>query len=348
LKTALPKLTEEKNKWFYIQQGKSSAFSTRKSKSQNKVNPYKNLFKQGATIVPRTFYFIELNQEIPDDWEERIINIKTSAEIQPDAKAPWKGLSFAGKIESEFIFRTALSKSILPFALYNPDFVTLPITIETDNHNKKKIILHTAKELLKDGYSNAAKWFQNAENIWNIHKTEKSKNMSSNDRIDFQRGITEQNLNAPYLVLYNSSAKDANSVVVRRSEFDLEFIVESVTYVLYCTSLKEANYLAAILNSTTPNLMMKDFQARGLFGARHVHKKILDIYYPKFDEKDEQHLQLAELSKTAHKKVAAFLKTIDKSKKVEGIHLGKIRLDIKAHLSKEMKDIDKLVKKIIG
>lgn len=348
LKTALPKLTEESNLWFYIKQGKSSAFSTRKSKSQNKINPYKKLFKQGATIVPRTFYFIQLTQDIPDDWKERIINFKTSDEIQPDAKVPWKGLSFTGKIESEFIFRTALSKSILPFALYNPDFVTLPIVVETNNYNKKKIVLHSAKELLHNGYSNAAKWFQNAENIWNIHRTEKSKNMSSIDRIDFQRGISDQNLNAPYLVLYNSSAKDANATVVKRSDFDLEFIVESVTYVLYCNSLEEAYYLTAILNSTTPNLMMKDFQAKGLFGARHVHKKILDIYYPKFDAKNKQHLKLAELSKTAHEKVATFLMTIDKNKKIEGIQLGKIRLDIKTYLGNEMKEIDKLVMKIIG
>ena len=94
--------------------------------------------------------------------------------------------------------------------------------------------------------------------------------------------------------------------------------------------------------------MMKDFQARGLFGARHVHKKILDIYYPKFDDKDEVHLRLAELSKEAHEKVSAFLKGINPDQKIKGIHLGKIRLDIKNHLSKEMKEIDKMVKQIIG
>ena len=348
LKAVESKIKEESNKWYYIQQGKSSAFSTRKSESQSKTNPYKNLFKQGATIVPRAFYFIQLTQETPPDWDDRIINIKTSDAIQVDAKAPWKGIDFSGRIESSFIFRTALSKSILPFALYKPDLIVLPVTIETKS-NKKKIRLHSANGLLKEGYRDAAKWFQNAENIWQIHRTEKNEKISSENYLNWQNKLTEQNLNAPYLVLYNSSAKDANAAVVKREDLDLEFIVESVTYVYYTKRLNEAYYLTAILNSTAPNLMMKDFQAKGLFGARHVHKKILDIYYPKFNEKNDIHLQLSELSKEAHHSVSNFLKdNINPDQKIEGLHLGRIRLEIKAHLSREIKEIDKLVKQIIG
>lgn len=348
LKTALPKLIEEPNKWFYIQQGKSSAFSTRKAKAQNKVNPYKQEFKRGAELSPRTFYFIELTQSTPTDWEDRIINIKTSDEIQPDAKVPWKGLSFTGKIESNFIFRTALSKSILPFALYKPDLIVLPISIETNNSNTKKIKLNSAKELLQSGYSNAAKWFQNADNIWAIYSTEKNKKIGALEYINWNNKLESQNLNVPYVVIYNASAKDANATVIERKKIDLEFIVDTKAYAFYANKKEEAYYLTAILNSTTPNFMMKDFQTKGLFGARDVHKKILDIYYPKFDGTDQKHLRIAELSEAAHQTVSTFLETINPNKKVEGLQLGKIRLEIKKHLSKEMKEIDDLVKQIIG
>lgn len=355
LKTATPKLTEDLHKWYYIKQGKSTAFSMRKDKALQGVNPYRKLFKQGATIVPRAFYFVALNQETPPDFKDRIINIKTTDALNGDAKAPWKGLDFTGRIESNFVFRTALAKSIFPFTLYKPDLVVLPITIELSNEKGKEIKLHSHKELMNDGYRFASRWFEDKENIWNESKTAKSKNMSSNDRINFQRGLTSQNLNTKYLVLYNSSAKDANAVVIdrkcideSRGFMDLEFIVESVTYVFYTNDLREANYLTAILNSTTPNLMMKDFQARGLFGARHVHKKILDIYFPEFDKYDKQHKELAMLSVTAHKKASDYLEGIKSDKKIEGLHLGKIRLEIKKHLTNEMKDIDKIVKQIIG
>lgn len=88
---AAKKLTAEEVKWFYNTQGKSSALSNKKTKAQTKVNPYKALFKQGATIVPRSFYFVQLTQEMPPDFDDRIINIKTSDIIQVDAKAQWRG-----------------------------------------------------------------------------------------------------------------------------------------------------------------------------------------------------------------------------------------------------------------
>jgi hypothetical protein len=168
--------------------------------------------------------------------------------------------------------------------------------------------------------------------------------MSANDRIDFQGGLSGQNLNTPYMVLYNASAKDANATVVKRKDLDLEFIVESTAYVFYTNTLDEAYYLTAILNSSLPNLMMKDFQATGLFGARHVHKRILDIYYPKFDENEKIHAKLAELGKEAHEKTADYLKNNIPKEELTAMRLGKLRTDIKKHLAVEMKEIDKLVK----
>lgn len=214
---AQTKLLEQETLWFYIKQGRSTAFSERKAKTQNKINPYKAEFKQGATIVPRTFYFIQLTQAAPPDFAERVINIKTADAIQPDAKKPWKGLDFSGRIESQFLFRTALSKSILPFALYKPDMVVLPIVIKENTHQRKSMKLHSAKELLKEGYLHASKWFQNCENVWQIHRTEKNEVISSEDYLNWQNKLTEQNLNAEYLVLYNASAKDANATIIKRN-----------------------------------------------------------------------------------------------------------------------------------
>lgn len=341
-------LTEEEVIWFYSKQGSSSAFSKTKSKNTTKVNPYKALFKQGATIVPRTFYFVQLTQETPPDFEDRIINIKTADAVQPDAKVPWKGLDFSGKIESRFLFRTALSKSILPFVLYKPDLVVLPVTIELNQQNRKVIKLYSPDSLRQEGFLNASRWFQNTENVWKIHRTAKNQTISSVDYLNWQNKLTEQNINTKYLVLYNASAKDANATILERSNLDLEFFVESIGYVLFTDKREEAYYLTAILNSSTPNEMMKDFQAKGLFGARHVHKKILDIYYPKFEETNQTHQRLAALSKTAHEKAAVYLQTNPPRQELSAIHLGRLRVEIKKHLAAEMKEMDALVKKLIG
>ncbi|MBX2974532.1 MAG: N-6 DNA methylase [Ignavibacteriaceae bacterium] len=341
-------LKEEASKFFYAKQGSSSALTKRKYKAQNKVNPYKAAFRQGATIVPRCFYFVELTQDTPKDFDDRIINIKTSEAIKPDAKMPWKEIELHGKIESRFLFRTALSKSILPFALYKPDLIVLPVTIDTNENNLKVINLHSADELLKSGYINASKWFKNAERIWDLHKTENNKNMSLENYLNWQNKLTTQDLNAPFTVVYNSSAKDANALVADRSIIQEELFFESVVYT-YCTHCKnEAFYLSSLLNSTVPNILMKDFQAKGLFGERHVHKKILDIYFPKYDEKNGDHIALAELGKTCHTKAKQFLETNPPQQDLNANRLGRLRVEIKNQLSEEMKEIDKIVKKIIG
>jgi len=341
-------LKETSSKWYFAKQGKSSAFSTSKHKVQTLVNPYKDEFRQGATIVPRSFYFVELTQELPPDYDERIINIKTADAIKHDAKPPWKSLELSGRIESKFLFRTALSKSILPFALFKPDLAVLPITIELDGSNQKKILFHSADDLMGDGYLHAARWFKNAERFWEQLKTEKSKEMTCNGRVDFHRGLSDQNLNAPYLVLYNSSAKDANATIVKRDKINLEFLIESVAYVFYTKDISEAFYLTAIFNSKVPNEKMKDFQAKGLFGERHVHKKILDIYFPNYNGKDETHKRLVDISKAAHQKVALYLAANPPKEELTATRLGRLRVEIKKHLSTEMKEIDKMVKKLIG
>ena len=339
-------LTEQDETFFYLKQGNSSAFSKR-SVSNQAVNPYKKLFKQGATIVPRTFYFVELNQDAPPDYKDRVLNIKTAADVLPDAKPPWKNFTFADRIESRFLFRTALSKSILPFALFEPNLIALPATIETDNFKHKKIKLHSAEDLRDSGFLHASRWFNKTEKVWDKHKTEKSKNMTTSDRLDFQRGVIEQSLDAPYLVLYNSSAKDANSTIVKREDFNFEFIVDYKTYWFSTSILEEAYYLTAIFNSTLPNAMMKEFQSRGLFGARDVSKKILDIYYPRFDGADATHLKLAEQSEKAHAKAPEYLKANPPQEDLTPIKLGRIRLAIKRYLTDEMQAIDNLVETII-
>lgn len=347
LQTASENLNEENVKWYYVKQGKSSAFSDKKIKSNTNENPYKKHFKQGATIVPRCFYFIDIDQELPKDFNGRIINIKTSEAIEADAKRPWKGLKFTGKIESKFIFRTALAKSILPFALYKPDLVALPILIKNDGQGKKEIKLQSASDLMQEGYLNASKWFNNVENTWQIHRTEKNQNISSENYLNWQNKLTEQNLDAQYLVLYNSSAKDANAAMVKRNDLDLTFFVESKGYWLSTSNIKEAFYLVSVLNSSIPNEKMKAFQTKGLFGERDIHKRILDIYFPSFAENDEIHTQLAQLSEQAHTKTKKYLEANPPQKELSAIHLGRLRVAIKKYLSEEMKEIDKLVKKVV-
>ena len=357
---AKPRLKEISLKWNLIRRGISTAFSTKTGEKENKINPYKLKFKNGATIVPRAFYFVEF--EVPKSkrllgdmtYSEKvemilgrdIVSVKTSAEILSDAKAPWK-MTLTGQVERKFIFRTAISKSILPFYLHLPAWITLPITIEKEEDGLKRIKLHTSEQLMNAGELKAWRWFENAENIWNINRTEKNKNIISPDYLNWLNKLTGQNLNARYLVLYTASAKDANALVFDRHSLDFEFLVECKTYVYYTNNKQEADYLAAILNSSVPNKLIKDFQTKGLFGPRDIHKKILDVYFPQFNASNKLHLQLSDLGKLCAEKVKTFIERKPPQNNLSALVLGKLRVEIKKHLSQELAETDKIVEKIM-
>jgi type I restriction-modification system DNA methylase subunit len=347
LKKAASKLTEKEVRWFYSKRNRTSAFSTRPSVGRNEPNSYKKKFKQGATIVPRSVYFVDITQELPSDFDNRVINVRTSAITRDDAKIPWRNIDLKGRIESNFLFRTALSRSILPFTFFDPSLVVLPLIIDVKDDGQKIVTLHSAQGLRQRGFLHASRWFVQAEKIWEANKTDKAKAMSSLGRLDFQRGLTEQDLNRPYLVLFTKSAKDANAVLCRREGLDFEFIVDYVTYVFYTEEIDEAFYLTAILNSESINSLIKDFQTRGLFGARDVTKKILDVYFPRFDKSNETHSTLAKLSEKAHRTANGFIRTNPPSGKITPGKLGRLRGEIKEHLKAEMKEIDLLVGGII-
>jgi len=327
--------------WFYVQLGKRTAFSTEQSEYSTKENYYINKFKQGATLVPRNLYFVELLQEEPEDFSNRVLVVQTDREIKKEAKKPWASISLKMKVNSQFLFRTALSKNILPFSLINPTLVHLPIEINEDHY---PVLLHW-QTIRNKGFLESSKWFKEVDEYWEKLKTEKSKKMTYLNRLNYQRGVTEQNLYKRYLLLYTSSAKNANATIVDRNKIDLPFIIESATYWYASNSKDEVYFLSAFINSNYANAAIKDFQSSGLFGERHVHKKILEVSLPQFDKGNKTHQQLAELGKTCEKKTAELIKSFPGQ--ISGIKLGTARKVIREKLKEELISIDELLKRII-
>lgn len=347
LDEAHERLNEIEAKWFFTQMGASSAFSIKQSTVRADASAYKALFDQGATIVPRSLYFVDLNQEAPDDFEDRILQIRTAEEVLPEAKKPWTGIVLRDSIESQFLFRTALSKSILPFALFQPNLIVLPATINESVRGGNEIKLRSSQGLSELGFRHASRWFGQAERFWEERRTEKNRKHSLVDYLNWQQKLTAQNLNAPYLVLYNSSAKDANAAVLERRNVDLPFIADHKAYMFVTDIREEAYFVASVLNSNAITEQMRDFQTRGLFGFRDIHKKILDIWFPRFSVVDDRHLRLAEISENCHTKTAQFIREHPPGGALTPRVLGSYRVEIKKHLSVELSAIDDLVLDLI-
>jgi len=333
-------LTEKEQKWFVSFLGKSTAFTTEKITLKNKITHYQSLFKQGATIFPRNFYFVETQTDLADVAKQKQINISTDSEICKESKKPWDQFSFSDRIETDFLFQTSIARNIVPYHIINPSLVFLPIKVQNE-----RIHILARSEIRSLGYLNSYKWFKRNQELWLKNCTEKNRSIDSIAYLNWQNKLVDQILNTKYLVLYNASGSNANAGVLNRDDLQFEFIIESATYAYKTNDKYEAYYIASILNSTYPNELIKHFQPRGLFGARSVHKKILDVPFPKYNADDNIHKEISFLGYNAGKKVKTFIEShsgLDLSPR----GLGKLRVNAKEVISEELIEIDKILQNL--
>ncbi|MDO9203003.1 MAG: hypothetical protein Q7U58_17005, partial [Hydrogenophaga sp.] len=132
-------LKEQTTRWYFQELGneksrkKRSALVQQRIQGQSGGNAYAERFKQGATIVPRAFYFVEpqgMTVDATTDVSGRTVNIRTHPLALEGAKKPWDGISLTGSMQGQYLFRTAMARNVIPFALINPALVALPLVKE--------------------------------------------------------------------------------------------------------------------------------------------------------------------------------------------------------------------------
>jgi hypothetical protein len=149
------------------------------------------------------------------------------------------------------------------------------------------------------------------------------------------------------LVLYTSSATDASAVVVDRRDFDHPFVVDHKTYWCECVSEVEANYLAAYVNYNYANEKIKEFQSRGLFGPRDIHKLVVKLPFPRFQKNNPKHEALAVLGQQCARLAGNFVKKANVGE-MQARQLGMVRTKLKEHLEDQLDQIDSLVAELSG
>jgi hypothetical protein len=109
-------------------------------------------------------------------------------------------------VRKGFVVRVHLGETLVPFRLLDPSQAVLPIT---------------ACEILDqraiDNYPDLSKWWTEAENKWNAHKSE-SDASALLDRIDYHRQLSAQLPAARHRVLYTASG---NTLAAGEPEFAL-------------------------------------------------------------------------------------------------------------------------------
>lgn len=319
--------------------GTRVAFSTKPGRTKPATaSPYAGTFRQGATIVPRSFYFVQVRDLSGAIDPDRLYWAETDSKQAESAKPPYEDVHLKGNVEGRFIFCSALSKHVVPFALLPPPTIVLPITSDEDG-----IKVKNADQLRSDGFRELAKWMAEAERIWNEKREAKATRQTLYQWLDYQRKLTHQDLRARFLVLYNAAGTNLSAASVDRTKLSAPFIVEHKLYWAACRTKEEADYLAALLNSPSINEAIKPFQSMGLLGERDIEKKVLELQFPRFDRTDATHRALASLGARARADVAKLVQSTELPASL-ALRRGLVRKSVASLLE----DIDRHVRLVLG
>jgi len=347
-------LKAEATAFHVVQQGKRTFFSTSRKKIAAHRSFYQPYFKQGATIVPRNFWFVDFKFYPSLGIDPTQPLVMTDPRAEAEAKAPYKGTRFEAPIEADFLYATLLSTDLLPFGHFDFRPVVLPLVEDGQGYR----ILDAAQARAK-GFLRLAEWIERAQEVWTKRRREKAKRGDALNWLNYRNKLTDQDPKAKYVVLYPKSATFlcATAVPSKRivnrvgvQEVTLQrFVADHVTYSFETTERGEADYLVALLNSPTIDTFIKPMQARGLWGPRDIHKKVWELPIPEFSGKNPNHTRLTGMAETCAEKVREMVPELKKLfAEVRGPHaIGRARTAVRNALSEELAEIDSLVKEIL-
>ena len=261
---------------------------------------YHTYFSQGANLTPRRLCFVQ---------PERHANspaVKTDDDFN---KGSFNDVTVSGIVSDQYLFAAVINQFFVPFGLQKFKLAALPVRL--DQFNRYKVLLSRADFRDEGNLRDYRTWFSEVQEHWSKAKGRDAPTLASN--FNDYRKLENQSADNYFQIIYNASGKNLASFVLDVSSADLEvyerpvsgIVVDSSCYHYVPNTIDEAHYLCALLNSNTVDKLIKPYQPEGAFGPRHVHRTPFEACsIPEFFSDDQDHIDLANLSKTAHRKIA--------------------------------------------
>jgi methylase of polypeptide subunit release factors len=338
----------QRTRFFLNRRGRRSFWATAATPG-GLFSPYRDRFYQGATIVPRALWFVEIPPS-PLGFNPDSPPLRTARRAREEAKDAYRDLVMEGNVEARFLYATLLSTDLVPFGHLDYRLVVLPIEPEGDHYR-----MLTAEEARKRGFLGLAKWLERAQAEWARRRGLKAERMSIYERLDHVRGLTRQNPQAKYRVTYPDINRVMFAVVVRTDEpIQMQiggqgicvggYVTDCKNYCCETDSEEEAQYLCAVLNSPAVDALLRPFRRREQRGHPDVHKKIFDVaHILPFDPSRGEHRRLAELGRACNEKVSQWLA----GARPEGRSIGPLRAAVRDLLRAELAEIDACTRQVL-
>ena len=276
------------------------------------ASPYGARARQGATIMPRRLFFVNVDNATSP------VQATDLATVMPErmGRSPWKDLQLPEldrmTIERDHIWEMHLGETIAPFVVLDPITVVLPMS-------------HVTGELAKDssgvdgidpaslGRRMRRRW-QLMNRIWEENKDENTE-IDLLTEIDYGGKLTAQRLasrGSPYRVVYGAAGIPTAAVLASDAIIDVRLVW------VPCNSKAEALYLASIINSDTLSDAVEPLMSQGGFGARDLVKHVWRLEIPEYSRESVNHRALAEAGKLAETQATGVLADIRVSRAANG------------------------------
>jgi len=245
--------------------------------SYEEGSPYRDAFRQGATLVPRVLCIVERAETGKLGGAAnapKIVSRRTNLE-----KKPWRDLpTLQGQIEAEFLRPVYLGESIAPFRPLSPQLAVIPVS-------EGKML--DAKMASNRGFPHLARWMTKAEELWIGNGTG---GMSLIERWDYHGELSRQYPLRPIRVLYAGSGTSPASCLIQNQA---DAVIDTKLYWMGVETVEEGLFLVAVLNSEAVRVRVAPQQSRGQWGARDFHKTFFTLPIPRFDATIGLHGEIA-------------------------------------------------------
>ena len=244
---------------------------------------YEQRFRQGAIVVPRMMFVVDLEQSgrFGHDNAAPVVKSRRSSQEKP----PWRDLpALRGKVEQESLRPLLLGESVAPYRVLSALTAVIPWDSELGN-------LMDSSLARGRGLVHLSRWLDEVEELWKVHGKRKTSMVA---RLDYFGQLRAQFPIPQLRVVYAKAGTFSAAAAVRMPGAIID-------HKLYWTEVEddlEARYLLGLLNSEALRRRIAHLQSRGQWGARDFDKALVGTL-PQFRRNDGLHLALTNLAERA-------------------------------------------------
>ncbi|WP_419917693.1 N-6 DNA methylase [Candidatus Poriferisocius sp.] len=264
-------------------------------------SPYMERARQGATIVPRCLFFVTAEPSPTSliGGTSNVTPVRSNNEKEPWRSLPVNQLKNQ-PIEDDYIRKVHRGDSLAPFLLLEPALAVLPWPEDGEpqwrkDRTKKGSPMIASRELME--IRMRARWDE-IDRVWEENKSEQNK-LSLIEEIDYRGKLSAQRDTVPIRLLYASSGRPTAAVFNTQN-----ILIDYTLFWIACSSLDEARYLAAIINSDALCKAVEPLMPMGQYGARHLQRHLWRLPIPAYNPTNELHIKLAAAARKAEQQIA--------------------------------------------